>query len=129
MESPTDATSRVTIRVPESLLEEYDEALEDRETDRSKDIRRYMRSVVNAPDPDESRQPPTDDETLAKGYAALRKAGAGRSVPVREAKSIVARETNIPSESVSRRVLKRLERRGYLAWGGDPINDPWVTVR
>ena len=129
MQSPEDATSRVTIRVPDELLEEYDEALDNRETDRSKDIRRYMRNVVNAPDPDKGRQPPTDDETLAQGYQAIRKAAGGRDIPLREAKSLIARETNIPAESVSRRILKPLQERGYLSLGGDPINDPWVILR
>ncbi len=129
MESSEETTKKVTIRAPEELVEEYDEVLDERGTDRSKDIRQHMRRTVKSPRTDGGRQPPSDDETLAKGYEALKKASAGKLVPLREAKSIVAAQTNIQKESVSRRVLKPLRDRGYLSRQGDPIQDPWIEVR
>lgn len=129
MESSEDSTKKVTVRAPESLVEEYDDVLDDRGTDRSKDIRQHMRRTVNQPKTDGGRQPPTDDETLAKGYKTLREASAGSVLPLSEAKSIVASKTNLKSEIVSRRVLTPLRDRGYISWQGDPINDPWIEVR
>ncbi|WP_157971602.1 hypothetical protein [Halorussus litoreus] len=129
MESDESNTKRITIRAPKSLVEDYDDVLDDHDTDRSKDIRQHMRRTVNKPQTDGGRQPPTDDEALAKGYEALRKATAGSSLPMREAKSIIASQTNIPKGNVSRRVLKPLRERGYLSRQGDPIQDPWIEVR
>lgn len=129
MKSPEDVDTKVTVRVPTDLLDSFDEVVENRNTNRSAEIRKYMRSVADAPDPDQGRVPPTDDETLSKGYKALQKATAGQSIPVREAKSVIARATNIPAESVGRRVIKPLEKRGYIAQSGDPVNDPWLVVR
>jgi len=129
MKSDESTTKKVTVRAPKDLVEEYDDILEERGTDRSKDIRQHMRRTVKAPKTDGGRQPPSDDETLAKGYQALKKATASTLIPVREAKSIVASETNIPKDSVPRRVLKPLRDRGYLSRQGDPIHDPWIEVR
>lgn len=131
MESPEDATKTVSARINHDLVEEFDAVLDEREMSRSEALRNFMRSVVADGGDGGSLEPPKDDETLAKGYKALVKStGGGRSaLPLREAKSLVARETGIPAETVGRRVIGPLNDRGYIRKGGDPINDPWIEVR
>jgi hypothetical protein len=128
MEVEENPKTRVTIRVDEGLLDDFDEFVDEKGTDRSKEIRSFMRSTLNADPSDHGMRPPEDDEVLRKSYLALRKATANGELPVREAKAIISRVTNIPKESVSRRVIKPLERRGYLSRTGDPFQDPWLLV-
>lgn len=129
MQSDESDTKRVTIRVPTELVEEYDEVLEEAGTNRSEDLRQHMRRTVSTPATDGGMQPPTDDETLAAGYKALKASAGDRALPVEEAKSVIASKTNLPKESVNRRVLKPLTDRGYLGRMGDPIHYPMLEVR
>ncbi len=128
MESDESDTTRVTVRVPTKLVEEYEEALDD-DTNRSEDIRQHMREQAKQPAADGGLVPPSDDETLAAGYHALREAAGDAPIPVEEAKSLVASRANIPKSSTSRRVLAPLHDRGYLKRCGDPINLPMLKVR
>jgi len=128
MESDESGTKRVTIRVPESLVDAYEESFDD-DTNRSEDLRSYMRRQAKQPATDGGLAAPQDDETLASGYKALREAAGDAPLPVEEAKSLIASQTNIPKSSTSRRVLTPLHRRGYLRRCGDPINRPMLEVR
>lgn len=128
MESDESDTTRITVRVPSKLVEQYEEALDD-DTNRSEDIRQHMREQAKQPATDGGLAPPADDETLAAGYRALREAAGDAALPVDEAKSLVATRANIPKSSASRRVLTPLHRRGYLRRCGDPINRPMLEVR
>jgi len=130
MESDESNTKRVTVRVPKQLVEEYDEALDEQDTNRSEDIRQHMRRTVSEPTTDGGLVPPQDDDTLAAAYAELRRLTTdGRSLPLTEARSVLASKLNIPKESVPRRVLKPLDERGYLKRTGDPVNQPHIRVR
>ncbi|GAA0276866.1 ribbon-helix-helix domain-containing protein [Halobacterium noricense] len=130
MESDESNTKRVTVRVPEQLVEEYDEALDEQDTNRSEDIRQHMRRTVSKPTTDGGLVPPQDDDTLAAAYTELRRLTTdGRSLPLTEARSVLASKLNIPKESVPRRVLKPLNERGYLKRTGDPVNQPHISVR
>ena len=128
MESDESNTKRVTVRVPEDLLDAYEEAL-DEETNRSEDLRAHMREQAKQPATDGGLAPPGDDETLADAYLALREAAGDALMPVDEAKSLISSRTNIPKESISRRVLTPLRKRGYLRRCGDPIQYPMLEVR
>jgi len=128
MESDESDTTRVTVRVPTKLVKEYEEALND-DTNRSEDIRQHMREQAKQPTVDGGLVPPTDDETLASAYRVMRRAAGAAPLPVDEAKSLIAAQTNIPKSSVSRRALKPLRDRGYLRRCGDPINRPMLEVR
>jgi len=128
MKSNESDTKRVTIRVPKTLLEQYEEALDD-DTNRSEDLRQHMREQAKQPAADGGLAPPSDDETLAAGYRALRQAAGDAPIPFDEAKSLIASRTNIPKSSASRRVLTPLRTRGYLRRCGDPINLPMLEVR
>ena len=127
MESDESDTKRVTVRVPEGLVEDYEQSLDD-DTNRSEDLRAYMRQAKQ-PATDGGLVPPSDDETLASAYHVLRQAAGDAVLPVDEAKSLVSARTNVPKSSVSRRVLTPLHRRGYLRRCGDPINRPMLEVR
>lgn len=128
MESDESDTKRVTVRVPAKLLEQYEEAL-DNGTNRSEDLRQHMREQAKQPTADGGLKPPSDDETLAAGYRALREAAGDAPLPIDEAKSLIASRANIPKSSASRRVLSPLHDRGYLKRCGDPINLPMLRVR
>jgi hypothetical protein len=128
MESDESDTKRVTVRVPESLVDAYEESLDD-DTNRSEDLRVYMRQQAKQPATDGGLTPPGDDEMLASAYGVLRRAAGEAPLPVDEAKSLIASQTNIPKSSVSRRALKPLRDRGYLRRCGDPINRPMLEVR
>jgi len=128
MESDESDTKRVTVRVPEDLVDAYEESLDD-DTNRSEDLRAYMRRQAKQPAADGGLTPPSDDETLASAYSVLRRAAGDAPLPIDEAKSLIASQTNIPKSSVSRRALKPLRDRGYLRRCGDPINRPMLEVR
>lgn len=128
MESDESDTKRVTIRVPERLLDQYDDSLDD-DTSRSAALREHMREQAEQPATDGGLAPPSDDDTLAEAYLALREAAGDVLLPVDEAKSILSSRTNIPKNSIARRVLKPLRDRGYLRRCGDPINYPMLEVR
>ncbi len=128
MESDESDTKRVTVRVPETLVDAYEESLDD-DTNRSEDLRAYMRRQAKQPATDGGLTPPGDDETLASAYSIMRRAAGDAPLPVDEAKSLIAAQTNIPKSSVSRRALKPLRDRGYLRRCGDPINRPMLEVR
>ncbi|MDH5019046.1 CopG family ribbon-helix-helix protein [Halobacterium rubrum] len=130
MESDESNTQRVTVRVPADLLEEYDDILDDQDTNRSEAIRQHMRKTVSTPTTDGGLVPPEDDDTLAAAYKELRRLTTdGRSLPLTEARSVLASKLNLPKESVPRRVLKPLNERGYLTRTGDPVNQPHIRVR
>lgn len=129
MESDESNTKRVTVRVPRDLVEDYDATLDEQGRNRSEHIREHMRETVSRPATDGGLIPPQDDETLAAAYRELRTLCNGESIPLREAKSVLASKLNTPSESVPRRVLKPLKKRGYLRWTGDPLNQPHITLR
>ena len=129
MESDESNTQRVTVRVPADLLEEYDEVLDDQDTNRSEATRQHMGKTVSQPATDGGLVPPEDDDTLAAAYQELsRLSTGGRSLPMTEAKSVLASKLNLP-KSVPRRVLKPLKERGYIDRTGDPINQPYIKVR
>ncbi|WP_158055978.1 hypothetical protein [Halorussus halophilus] len=126
MESDESKMKRVTVRVPKALVEEYDEVVENR----SEGVRTHMKRIVKNPVTDGGREPPRDDDALAKGYETLKSVSCnGQAIPLREAKSIIASQANVPKESVSRRIIEPLRERGYIARIGDPIQDPWLEVR
>jgi len=128
MESDESNTKRVTVRVPKDLVEDYDDALGDKS--RSQAVREHMRETVSRPATDGGLVPPQDDEKLADAYRALRElAENGGSIPLDEARSVLASKANVPKESVSRRILKPLGERGYIRRTGDPINQPFIAVR
>ncbi len=130
MESDESNTQRVTVRVPANLLEEYDDILDDQDTNRSEAIRQHMRKTVSQPATDGGLVPPEDDDTLAAAYQELRRLTTdGRSLPLAEARSVLASKLNLPKESVPRRILKPLNERGYLTRTGDPVNQPHIRVR
>jgi len=130
MESDESNTQRVTVRVPADLLEEYDGVLDDQDTNRSEAIRQHMRKTVSQPATDGGLVPPEDDDTLAAAYEELRRLTTdGRSLPLTEARSVLASKLNLPKESVPRRILKPLKERGYLTRTGDPVNQPHILVR
>lgn len=129
MQSDESDTQRVTIRAPKHLVEQYDEVLNERGTNRSADIREHIRSQVNQPVADGGLVPPSDDKTLADAYLTLRESAGNSLIPLRDAKSIIAARTNVPKQSVSRRVLKPLGDRGYIRRAGDPINQPMLEIR
>ena len=130
MESDESNTQRVTVRVPKELLEEYDDVLDDQDTNRSEAIRQHMRKTVSQPATDGGLVPPEDDDTLAAAYQELRRLTTdGRSLPLTEARSVLASKLNLPKESVPRRILKPLNERGYLTRTGDPVNQPHIRVR
>ena len=128
MESDESDTKRVTVRVPEQLLEQYDDSLDD-DTSRSAALRDHMREEARQPATDGGLATPQDDDTLAAGYEALKESAGDAPLPVDEAKSLIASKVNIPKSSTSRRVLTPLHRRGYLRRCGDPINRPMLEVR
>jgi len=130
MESDESNTQRVTVRVPADLLEEYDDVLDDQDTNRSEAVRQHMRKTVAQPATDGGLVPPEDDDTLAAAYEELRRLTTdGRSLPLTEARSVLASKLNLPKESVPRRILKPLNERGYLTRTGDPVNQPHIRVR
>lgn len=128
MESPgEDEQQRVSFRVPDDLLEEFDEAVEDQS--RSEVLRQMMRNYVDAPGEDEGLIPPQDDDMLARAYKALARHSGGAAMPPDEAKSIVARSVGVPKEAISRRVLTPLRDRGYVEAVGNPYQETWLRVR
>jgi len=131
MESNEENTKRITVRVPKRLVEEYDEALGNRDTNRSEDLREYMRRVASTEHATDGRQPPTDDDFLARGYEALLEAtgGSGRSIPLKQAKSAVAQQTSLNAEFVGRRVIGPLCERGYLQVWNSFTGHQSVVVR
>lgn len=129
MESDESNTKRVTVRAPKQLVEEYDEALDEQGRNRSQAIREHMRETVSRPATDGGLVPPQDDETLADAYRELLALSDGSSIPLDEARSVLATKLNVPKESISRRVLRPLNDRGYLRQTGDPINEPHIAVR
>ena len=129
MESDESAVTRVTVRVPQDLLEEYDETLDARGANRSEAIRGHMRRVNNDSTPSGERTPPTDDELLAAGYKALIEVSGRGGIPLDQAKSAVAQKTGLGKEFVGPRIIDPLRKRGYLTRCGDPYRRPWVVVR
>ncbi|MCD2199097.1 ribbon-helix-helix domain-containing protein [Halobacterium sp. KA-4] len=129
MESDESNTKRVTVRVPKQLVEEYDDALDEAGKNRSQAIREHMRETVSQPATDGGLVPPQDDETLADAYRALLSLSDGSTIPLDEARSVLSSKLNVPKESISRRVLKPLDNRGYLRQTGDPINEPHIAVK
>jgi len=70
------------------------------------------------------------DDTLAAAYTEVQWLTTdGRSLPLAEARSVLASKLNIPKESVPRRVLKPLSERGYFKRTVDPVNQPHIRVR
>ncbi|MCT9095267.1 hypothetical protein [Haloarchaeobius sp. HME9146] len=129
MESDETTIKRISIRVPVDLLDEYDEALDARDTNRSEEMRAHMRRVANDDTPERGRIPPTDDDLLARGYKALVEVSGRGGIPLDQAKSAVAQKTGISSEHVGHRIITPLRERGYLKRAGDPIYRQWVVVR
>jgi Arc/MetJ-type ribon-helix-helix transcriptional regulator len=130
MESDESNTQRVTVRVPQDLLDEYDDVLDGQDKNRSEAIRQHMRETVSQPTTDGGLVPPEDDDTLAAAYQELQRLTTdGRSIPLTEARSVLASKLNLPKESVPRRILKPLTERGYLKRCGDPVNQPHLEVR
>gem|GEM_PF-1996161 len=129
MESDESNTKRVTIRAPKQLVEDYDDTLDEQGRNRSQAVREHMRETVSRPATDGGLVPPQDDEKLGDAYRALRElAENGGDIPLDEARSVLASKANVPKESVSRRILKPLDERGYIRRTGDPINDPYISV-
>jgi len=117
--SHSSQASTVTVRVSESIRDEYDAIVGD--GNRSEAIREHMRETINDHNPSPDRHPLADEPDLRQAYDMLTKLSDPRTgkVPTELAKTKVADELNAPKESVRRNIITRLETRGLIepAWG------------
>jgi len=105
------STRKVTIRVSESLIEEYDSAIGD-ERSRSGAIRHHMRRTVG--DFPEEIEPP-HEPLLRNGWEALKQAANPNGyVPTRVAKSRIAEATRVKQSYAIHTVIQPLDERGYI---------------
>ena len=114
MEVNESPKTRATIRVPEHLLDRFDEEVVGDDSNRSKEVRRLMEQAVNEPDETDGLEPPQDDEALARAYQALRSASAGRSMRLDHALSVAAQATGVPKDAANQRLIRPLETRSYI---------------
>lgn len=119
MQVDEDAKTRCTVRVPTHLLEQFDEHVDERDTNRSEEMRRLMRAAIDGPSEDRGKIPPQDDPMLARGYEAIRGASAGRSMRLEAVQSIVASVCGVKKEATHQRVIQPLANRGYLKIQGN----------
>lgn len=112
----SDSERKVTVRVSEQLVEEYDEHCEQLDMSRSEAIRQHIRSTV-AREIDDSggMHPPTEDD-LAKAYKSLLKATgpAGGYLRDNRATAQIAQNMGVDKET-GWRYIQRLRERGYVS--------------
>jgi Arc/MetJ-type ribon-helix-helix transcriptional regulator len=109
---------RVTVRVGDDLLDEFDAEIEESERwgSRSEAMRELMRSVVDGDvQTDGGREPPAEDD-LADAYRVVRDLSRGRGwVPEPVVLSELAQQQGIDKSSARRRLVQPLVDRGYAA--------------
>ena len=107
---------QVKIRAPERLVEEFDEWCEAQGKSRSEALRQSMKArTERTAEYDTPRQPPTDNETLARAYRRLcALASQDGSVPAETAVTALASTLNLDKTGVKRVALTPLDQRGYI---------------
>jgi hypothetical protein len=119
----SNQTTKTTIRINKSLLEQYDEHLG--EKSRSEDIRQHIREVVGEP-ADGVVLP--SEPLLRDGFEAIRKAADAHGIiPCGVAKSRVSEATRVDSDHARRTVIEPLVDRGYLTTISDKTD--WGKLR
>lgn len=114
MQSDRSGQERITVRVDPDLKEDYQASVDSM----SDDLREHITTVAES---EESRVEGPADEVLADAYAALRRNADPHTkrIDVEVARSTVAEATQVPKKAVHKRVLRPLEREGYITprWG------------
>lgn len=113
-----DSDRKITVRVPDRVLEAYDDQCETLGTNRSERIRQHMRRAVGQNV--EDIQPP-EEEILSNGWKALKTAAEpDGTLPISVARTRVSEATRTKSEDAVRCVIKPLAERNYVelvTWG------------
>jgi len=129
-------TTTITVRAPEPLVDEFEDAVVDGEefANRSDAIRGLMEGYAGerpaATDDPQPRVPPQDDEDLAGAYRALCElASDGGYVPESVATRRLAPLLGVAKEDVVRQALRPLRQRGYIARASVPNQSPAWYVR
>ncbi|MFD1588705.1 CopG family ribbon-helix-helix protein [Halorientalis brevis] len=113
MESP-DRTQRVTVRVPENLLDEYDDVCDDRGVSRSEAIRNHMQQTIEDCEMT-TRQMPADDDLSTAYRALLRITKGGGWVQRDRACGYLAQQLpDIDKSNAYGLLIKPLRQMGYL---------------
>jgi len=127
------AGEHVATRLRDPELVESLEAAEEDHGSKSEAMRHALRETYG----DDASDTDSDDElaaldlspTAKQGYETMREtAGVGHMFEVDAAKSLIARDTQIPSESVKAAVFGPLRRAGLLGVSQRP-KSVFVTVR
>lgn len=119
-QSTDDPRTTVSVKVSESIKEQYQDAVSG---SMSADLRAYIRSRGESGSVS-GRQPPTDDQALRNGYQALLTAVIqyappdSRRITVDRANTEVAQATGLPKDGLKRRIFRPLESRGYISVAG-----------
>jgi len=113
MESP-DRDTRVTVRVDQELLDDYDEVCDDRGVSRSEAIRNHMQQTISDADLTD-RQMPTDDDLATAYRTLLRRTKGGGWIPRDQAcKALAQALPDTDQDSAYRWLVKPLRKRGYI---------------
>jgi hypothetical protein len=124
LESPRERAT-ITVRVDADLKEQYKDSVDSM----SDDLREHVREVVDGEETDPVAI--IEDDVLREGYQALLSAANihdvnGRRLDVETATASIAERTRVPSNAVRDRVLRPLEKLGFVKprWGSIVIRRP-----
>lgn len=112
METNPDSGTRVSVRVPESLKEDYRDAVESQGSNMTEDIREHMKAVVDDHGGPDDQLP---DGELGDAYRVLAaNAGLNNRLPVEDAETLLSDKTNVPKATVRRRLLDPLRDQNLI---------------
>lgn len=103
--------AQITVRLDEELKEKYRDYCDRNGNSMSGNLKDHIRAVTNGTD----SGPLPDDPELAKAYRRLYELrSTDNRLKVEDAEPQIANILNIPVKTVRRRVLRKLDNRGYI---------------
>lgn len=102
--------SKITFRVDENTKNRFADLCESEGKSMSEALNEFVEERTGCKTA--GRLP--DDPQLAKAYETIYWLAGGRAVDVDDAEAAVANKLNIPKSGVRGRVIRPLEKRGYL---------------
>ena len=102
--------SRINFRVSEDLKRAFEADCQQQGKSMSEALKEHIRETTGHTST--GRLP--DDPQLAKAYETIYWLAGGRPVDVDDAESAVSNKLNIPKDAVRGRVIRPLEKRGYV---------------
>lgn len=125
MQSDRSGQEKISVRVDAGLKEDYQNAVDSM----SGDLREHISEVAEIGEtPDNG----LEDAVLSDAYTELRRGADPHTneIDVEVATSMVAEAAQVPKKAVQKRVLRPLEREGYITprWGTVVVHPPEVVA-